>query len=246
MIPEVLVSGLKMKDLLSPYPLLFLVYAIDFALMSSFFHHKNILRRHKDDFKATILYFIYFFGGFFIIPVLFIILFFDSPIDALKGLGLQFGNYKLGLILLLIGIPLTILIAFLSSKDPELKEQYPFSKNACHNPKRFILYEMSYLIFYYTAWEFTFRGVFLFGILSFVGGSSRGIVFAILLQSILATVFHLGHPHLEIIGALVGSIIYGLIAYHTMSILYPLFLHAFIGILSDSFFYRYHHNAQQI
>ena len=212
--------------------------------MSSFFHHKNLFRKYKDDFKAFILYFIYFFGSFFIIPVLFIVLFFDSPFVTLKSLGLQFGEYKLGLILILIGVPLTVIIVFMSSKDPKLKEQYPFSKNACHNPKRFVLYEISYLVFYYSAWEFTFRGVFLFGTLEFVGTSNRGIIFAILIQSILATVYHLGHPHLEVIGALVGSIIFGLVAYHTESILYPLFLHALMGILNDSFFYRHHHKEK--
>jgi membrane protease YdiL (CAAX protease family) len=213
--------------------------------MSSFFHHRNILRKHKDDYNAFLLYFIYFFGFFFIIPILFIVLFFDSPFDALESLGLQFGDYKLGLILLLIGIPLTVFIVFVSSKDPELKEQYPFSKNACRNPKKFVLYEISYLVFYYSAWEFTFRGVFLFGTLEFVGNNPKGIIFAILLQSILAAVFHLGHPNLEVIGALVGSIVYGLIAYHTKSIFYPLFLHAFIGILNDSFFYRHHHKKER-
>lgn len=234
-----------MKDILSPYPILFLIYAIDFALMSSFFHYRSLLQKHKDDFKAFLLYFIFFFMSFFVIPVLFIMLFFESPFEALKGLGLQLGDFRLGLILLLIGIPLTILIVFISSRDPELRDQYPFSKNACRNPKRFLLYELCYLILYYVAWEFTFRGIFLFGTLEFVGTSKRGIMFAILLQSILATVYHLGHPKLEVIGALVGSIVFGVIAYHTHSIFYPLVLHALVGILTDTFFYSYHHKKEQ-
>ena len=216
--------------------------------MSSIFHHTNLLRKHRknrDDFKAFVFYFIFFFACLFVIPVLFIILLFDSSFEVLKSLGLQFGDCRLGLILLLIGIPLTILISFLSSKDPELKEQYPFSKSACHHPKRFVLYELSYLVLYYVAWEFTFRGVFLFGMIEFVGTSDRGVLFAITIQSILATVYHLGHPKLEVMGALVGSIIYGVIAYLTHSIFYPLVLHAFIGILTDSFFYSYHHQKMQ-
>lgn len=224
---------------------MFIIYAIDLALVSSFFHHKNLIRKLRDDFNSFILYFIYFFGGLFFIPVLFILLFFDRPLDTLKSLGLQFGDYKLGLILMLIGIPVSVLIVLLSSKDPKLKEYYPFSKRACLNPRRFLLYEISYLVFYYSAWEFTFRGVFLFGTLEFVETSSRGILFAILLQSILATLYHLGHPHLEVIGALAGSIIFGFIAYHTKSIFYPLFLHALIGILNDSLLYRYHRKEKQ-
>jgi membrane protease YdiL (CAAX protease family) len=70
-----------------------------------------------------------------------------------------------------------------------------------------------------------------------------GVIVAILIQSIIATVYHLGHPHIEVIGALLGSIIFGVIAYATGSILYTIFLHAFIGILNDTFiYYRYHRN----
>ena len=212
-----------------------MIYAVDFALISSFFHYKNILRKHKDDYRAFLLYFIYFFGLFLLIPVLFVVFYFDNPFLTLKSLGIRFGDYGLGLVLVLIALPFTVLISFISLKNPELREQYPFSKSACRTPRRFILYEMSYLIFYYTAWEFTFRGVFLFGTLEFVGTSTRGIIFAILMQSILATVFHLGHPNLEVIGALAGSIVYGSIAFYTKSIFYPLVLHALLGILNDSF-----------
>lgn len=214
--------------------------------MVSFFHYRNILRKHKDDYQAFLLYFLYFFGFLFVAPFLFIVFFFDNPSSSLKSLGLQFGNYRLGLLLLLVGIPLTVLIVFISSQDSELKALYPFSKNACRNLRKFVLYELSYLVFYYSAWEFTFRGVFLFGTLEFAGNGSRGVIFAILLQSILATVFHLGHPNLEVVGALAGSIIYGVIAYQTRSIFYPLFLHALLGILNDSFFYRYHKGRQSL
>ena len=120
-------------------------------------------------------------------------------------------------------------------------EQYPFSKKACQNPRKLFFYELSYLIFYYTSWEFTFRGVFLFSLIEMMGDNPSGVMAAILIQSIVATVFHLGHPHIEIIGALIGSFIFGVIAYATGSILYTVFLHASIGILNDVFIYcRYH------
>jgi len=235
MIPDVF------KDL-SPNSLLLLVYAIDFALISSFFHYRNLLKKHEDDFKAYIRYFINFFVLLFAIPVVFILFSFSRPFETLESLGLRFGDFKLGLLIVLIGIPLTTVLIYIATRNPALKEQYPFSKRACQNPRKFFLYEMSYLIFYYITWEFTFRGVLLFTLIELMGDNRTGVVVAILIQSIIATVYHLGHPHVEILGALLGSVIFGLIAYSTGSIFYTIFLHAFIGMLNDTFIYRKYHN----
>lgn len=228
------------KDL-SPSSLLFLVYALDFALISSYFHHKNLLKRYGDDFKAYIRYFIYFFILLFAIPVVFILFSFSRPFETLESLGLRFGDWKLGALIILVGIPISAVLIYVSTRNPSLKEQYPFSKKACQSPQRFFFYEASYLIFYYTAWEFTFRGVFLFMLIELMRDNPSGIIAAILVQSIVATVYHLGHPHIEVIGALIGSIVFGVIAYATGSILYTIFLHAFIGILNDTFIYRRYH-----
>ncbi len=240
MIPDIF------KDL-SPNSLLFLVYAIGFALVSSFFHHRSLLKKYPDDFKAFIRYFFYFFILLFVIPIIFILFSFAQPLEALKSLGLQFGDSKLGVLIVLIGIPIMAALSLISTKNPEIREQYPFSKRACENSKKFVLFEMSYLVFYYVAWEFTFRGVLLLGLVQWIGESTTGIIIAILIQAIVATVYHLGHPDMEIFGALLGSIIFGLIAYSTRSILYTIFLHAFIGILNDTIIYlRYHRNRKRI
>jgi len=240
MIPDLL------KDL-SPNSLLFLVYAIGFTLVSSFFHYRNLLKKHADDFKAFIRYFLYFFVFLCVIPFVFILLSFTQPLETLKSLGLQFGNSKLGILIILIGIPITAFVVYISTRDPAIKEQYPFSKRACENSKKFVLYEVCYLIFYYVTWEFTFRGVLLFTLIEWGGENSTGIIIAILIQAIIATVYHLGHPHMEILGALLGSVIFGIIAYSTQSILYTIFLHALIGILNDTIIYlRYHRDRKRL
>jgi membrane protease YdiL (CAAX protease family) len=78
------------------------------------------------------------------------------------------------------------------------------------------------------------------------GESSEGIIFAIMIQAIIATVYHLGHPNMEILGALVGSVIFGMIAYATHSILYTVFLHALIGILVDTInYFRVHRSSKR-
>lgn len=240
MIPEVFGD-------ISPHSWLICIYAIVFALISSFFHYRNLLKKHKDDFQAFIRYFVYFFLLLFVIPFVFIWIYFPQPFETLKGLGFQFGDHKLGGMIILIGIPITVVLTYLSTRDPALKKQYPFSKKACQDPKRFILYEISYLIFYYIPWEFTFRGVILFTLIGLMGENSTGIIVAILIQSIIATVYHMGHPHIEILGALLGSVIFGLIAYFTHSILYTIFLHALVGIMNDTFIYlRYHKNEKRL
>ncbi len=241
---KILALEWSLIDNISPYSILFAVYAIDLSLISSLFHYNTLLKRYQDDFKAFFLYFVSFFLLLLVLPVLSIIFSFARPIETLKKLGLQTGNYKLGILLVLIGIPITAILVYISTRDPKLKEQYPFSKSACQNLKKFILYEISYLLFFYIAWEFTFRGAFLFSLSELMGHSNTGIIVAILTQSIIATIYHLGHPTLEIFGALLGSIIFGVIAYFTKSIFYSLVLHALLGILNDTVFYlRFHKKA---
>ncbi|UCE41058.1 MAG: CPBP family intramembrane metalloprotease [Candidatus Aminicenantes bacterium] len=231
---------------ISPHSWLLVIYAVGFALISSFFHYRNLLKNHTDDFKSFIRYFISFFVLLFAIPFVFILLSFPQPLETLRGLGLQFGEFNLGVMIILIGIPIIAVLAYISTKHPAIKEQYPFSKQACDNPRKFVVYEIFYLIFYYSAWEFTFRGVLLFSLIELMGENSTGIIVAILIQTIIATVYHLGHPHMEILGALVGSVIFGIIAYATQSILYTIFLHALIGILNDTIIYlRYHRNKKR-
>lgn len=225
------------KNYLSLYSLLFLIYAVGFALLSSLFNYKNLLKKYNDDFKVFIQYFAYFSLFLLLIPVIGIFLYSPHPLEILENLGFQPGNFKLGLILILISIPIVAAMAYKSSNDPKLKRYYPFSKNACRSLKTFVVYEISYLLLYYIAWEFTFRGFFLFSIAEMMGYSKSGILIAILIQAIISTVYHLGHPDLEILTTLVGSIIFGIVAYATKSFLYTLFIHALLGILNDTFLY---------
>jgi len=230
-----------LKDYLSLSSLLFSIYAVGFTLISSLFHYKNLLKKHDDDFKVFIRYFAYFSLFLLVIPVIGIFLYSPHPLQALKNLGFRIGNYKIGLTAILISIPIAAVSGYISSNDPKFKKFYPFSKNACRSLNTFVIYEISYLFLYYIAWEFTFRGVFLFSITEMTVPGKTGILIAILIQTIISTVYHLGHPDTEIFGAFVGGIIFGVIAYVTKSFLYTIFIHALIGIVNDTFLYiRYY------
>jgi len=111
-----------------------------------------------------------------------------------------------------------------------MQEFYPFSKEAMKSPGRFVVYESAYVVLYYLAWEFTFRGVLLFGLLALLPQTLAGVLTAVLLQTIVSTVFHIGHPDSEILGAFIFGLFSGLVTAATGSFLYALVLHALAGI----------------
>jgi hypothetical protein len=229
------------QSYISLYSLLFLIYALSFTLLSSLFNYRKLLKKYEDDFKAFLLYFAYFSLFLLIVPVIAIFIYSAQPLEALGKLGFELGDYRLGLKIILISIPVCALCAFISSNDPRLKDHYPFSKKACKSTATFVLYEASYLFLYYVAWEFAFRGFFLFSIAGMASDSKPGILTAILVQTIVSTVYHLGHPDIEIFASFIGGIIFGTIAYATKSFFYTIFIHSFIGILSDTLIYLKHY-----
>lgn len=232
------------RSYVSLYSLLFLIYALSFTLLSSVFNYRKILKKYEDDFKAFLLYFTYFSLFLLIIPVIVIFIYCAQPFEALGKIGFELGDYRLGLKLILISIPVCAIFAFIGSNDPKLKDYYPFSKKACKSPKTFVIYEASYLFLYYAAWEFAFRGFFLFSIAGIAADNKAGILVAILVQTIVSTVYHLGHPDTEIFSSFFGGIIFGIIAYATKSFLYTIFIHALIGILNDTFIYFRHYRKK--
>jgi membrane protease YdiL (CAAX protease family) len=120
----------------------------------------------------------------------------------------------------------------MSSKDPALQKQYPFSKAACRSDAAFVRYELGYLGLYYTSWEFLYRGVLFFPLLQ-----ALGVIPAVAITTALSTLHHIGHPETEIGGALIGGIIFGAVSYLTGSMLYACAIHAMLGVSDDVFIY---------
>jgi membrane protease YdiL (CAAX protease family) len=86
-----------------------------------------------------------------------------------------------------------------------------------------------YLV-YYLGWEFLFRGFMLFGL-----EGRCGAVLAILVQMIPSAIVHIGKPASESFAAIAAGLVFGYVAFRTRSILYPLLLHAIVGIGTDVF-----------
>jgi membrane protease YdiL (CAAX protease family) len=58
---------------------------------------------------------------------------------------------------------------------------------------------------------------------------------AVLAQTIPSAIVHIGKPAAESFAAILAGILFGCIALETQSIVYPLVLHAAVGIATDVF-----------
>jgi hypothetical protein len=191
-------------------------------------------------------YFVSVFVLFFLLPLAIVILR-GGPVGLSPwSAGLGLGNWRLGLLLMVALLPFSLLGLFLGLQDPVLREHYPFSKDAMSGPGRFVLYESAYLVLYYLPWEFTFRGVILFSLLALLPHTVPGLVVVVMVSTFLSTIYHIGHPNSEVLGAFLLGVIAGTITAITGSFLYVLFHHALIGILNDCIAYRGRARARQL
>ena len=142
--------------------------------------------------------------------------------------GFGLGNVKYGSKLLLL-IPFVVVpAAIVSTKLPAIREQYPMCGLLGEHHDSILWYELDYVIFYYAAWEFYFRGFLLFGL-----KDSFGSVNAVLIQAISSCLIHLGKPEAESIGALPFGLVLGYVALRTGSFWYGFAIHASLGVLLD-------------
>src|SRR5208337_27598 len=221
-----------------PYAALFCCIGISFVLLSSVLNVHSLKRNAVHDFGPVMLYFASFFVLMFVFPMALVLI--EGPRVGLYPwtLGMRLGDWRTGLTCVALCIPLLALSLLLGSSDPELRQAYPFSKEALESPGRFVLYEAAYVAFYYLAWEFAFRGVVLYGLLAFLPHTIPGIAVAIMVQTFLSTIYHIGHPHSEVVGAFILGLAAGAVTVVTGSILYGLFYHALAGVLNDCLAYR--------
>jgi len=161
-----------------------------------------------------------------VVPFLIVVFLFKGhPADY----GLRIGNWKFGLTLSLgLILPIGIALLYPASQTPEMRGFYPFASEAMDSPLGFLLLELPRGIFFYTAWEFFFRGFMLFGLRRYVGDW-----LAICIQVIPQCLWHIGMPAGELLSSIAGGFLFGIMALRTKSILWPLLLHYLIGVGLD-------------
>ena len=184
------------------------------------------------DLYARAWQFIVFFVLIFVVPVLYIKLVMKRP---LSDFGFDLGDIRWGS-KWLIAVPLLVIpFIYISSKMPDVRAEYPLAKSLLSDQSHLLVYELGYIIFYYIAWEFFFRGFLLFGL-----KERFGAVNAILIQTISSCLVHIDKPEGEIIGSIVIGILFGMIALRSRSIWWVFLLHISIGVLTDLFIIYFH------
>ncbi len=176
---------------------------------------------------------VYCFGVCFVllgvVPALIVKLLFRQ---RLSDYGVQLGDRARAVKSLLVLAPLFVLVAYLSSFDPAIggeNGEYPINRSAGASPEMFGLHALTYLLFY-LGWEFHFRGFLQFGLRDKLGAAN-----ALLVQVMASTLLHIGKPCIETYGAILGGILWGLLAYRTRSLLAGLLQHFLLGISLDWF-----------
>lgn len=205
--------------------------AVALTVLITVLHYSELKKRYGNA-KGMWLYFVLFFLILAAVPTFIIVFLEKDPLQILAGLGVGLGNYRIGAAVTLVFVPISLLISHFVSKTPEMKEWYPFSKEVCVKDSTFIAYEIGYVLLYYTAWEFLYRGVLFFPLLN-----SLGFPPALAISTALSTLHHIGHPKSEILGALLAGAVFSCIALMTGSILYPIVIHAMVGVSNDTFIY---------
>lgn len=163
-----------------------------------------------------------------ILPLIYIVWGIKQP---LSDYGLSWEDWKTGLKLVLILIPLVIVpLMWIAAQMPDIKGEYPMARVLFQQPHLFWQYEFMYIVFYYMAWEFFFRGFLLFGLVKEFGPAT-----AIMIQTISSCLIHLGKPVGETLGSIPVGILFGILAWRTKSIWYGWALHIAIGVLTDYF-----------
>jgi membrane protease YdiL (CAAX protease family) len=145
-------------------------------------------------------------------------------------LGLALGDWRLGLKLVAVGVVILALPLYLNGGQADFQAEYPLAKVATRSVGLFLAWELCYLV-YYLAWEFFFRGFWQLGLSRGV----LGVAGALALQTAVSTVMHIGKPAGETFAAILGGLVFGLIALRTRSILYGLALHWYLGMATDLF-----------
>jgi membrane protease YdiL (CAAX protease family) len=177
-------------------------------------------QNNSDVFLYEYLY--WFIGDFFTFFILSIIVIKFILKENLKNYGLQFGDYRTGLILSTIFFLVMVPAIWFFSVEPDFSEKYPHLLSTRNNYNEFLIYE-SGMMLYMISWEFIWRGFMLFGLKEKFG------YYSVLIQMIPFVILHNGKPAAETFGAIAGGIALGVLALRTNSILYCVITH--MGIM---------------
>lgn len=191
-----------------------------YAVMIPFYHQdfsRNFLARFglQEYGNRTTDYFVL----FFVVPFLTILLMGDSPAEY----GFRLGRWKVGLKWLAVLYPLILIQLLIFVPGHALEGYYRNAfgmgqaggSNWYHFGK--VLYATGAIMF---TWEFLLRGFCLFAL-----ARSMGPAAAIFVQMVPFAVIHVSKPELETMATVLYGVVFGTMAWHAKSFLYPFLAH---------------------
>ena len=151
--------------------------------------------------------------------------------ESREEYGLRLGDWKFGALSVVILAPVIgLALLYPASQTGEIRAYYPFTHEAERSWSLFMILQGSRVVFFYTAWEFFYRGFLLFGLRHQFGAWP-----AICIQVVPQCLWHIGMPTGELMSSIAGGLLFGIMALRTGSILWPMLLHSFIGVCLDLF-----------
>lgn len=177
---------------------------------------------------AVIVHYSSVFLFFFLIPAFILKYYFK---DNLTDYGLNFNNFRAGLKIIAILLPILLIGLYFSAKDPAFIKEYPLAKSIKTSIHLFIIIQLFYLL-YYVGWEFLFRGFTIFGLMNL---KKYPLLIPIVIQTMASTLLHYTKPNGEIFLAIVGGFVFGFLVYKYKTIWFTIVLHWIVGIFLDLF-----------
>lgn len=152
--------------------------------------------------------------------------------DSLADYGLRLGDWQFAAGCTLLAAPLIVAIGYVSAQMPEFQQVYPINPPA-RDSATALAWHLVGQLFWYFAWEFHFRGFLQHGL-----GKSFTMPLGIGVQTLASVVAHFGRPGSEIFAAILGGLLWGVLAWRTRSLLGGFCQHWLLGASLDYFICR--------
>ncbi|MEM1007630.1 MAG: type II CAAX endopeptidase family protein [Myxococcota bacterium] len=160
------------------------------------------------------------------IPIFLILFVFG---ESLRDYGFGLGDWRAGLKILGISLPIAVVALYFGASDPALIKTYPLAKMATRSAQLFWGWTLTYFTFY-IAWEAMFRGFLQFGLKEDFGAFG-----AIMFQVMASTLLHFDKPFAETSSAIFAGMFWGAMALRTRSFWYVMVFHWVFGFCNDLF-----------
>lgn len=156
---------------------------------------------------------------FYMVLPLGLLLLFRRP---LRGYGVQWGNWRRGLLLTVGGWLLMTPILWFVARGDAFRQYYAYLWTHHGGWWGVAQWAGADLL----SWEFFFRGFLLFSLAEMMGR------WAILFQAIFFTFAHFSKPELETLSCILGGSAFGWVAWQTDSFLYAFLIHWFVTVFT--------------